>query len=403
MKRFYLSGQRTFGNRGCEAIVRSTVALLRERFEGCEVLVPSDDIERDRRQWPEAAQSGVQFVEAYRPFHSRLWARVQKAPVGFIKRAGWPFPFPAWFKAQIASVDAVIAVGGDNYSLDYLLPSLYMGIDRLAMDMGKPVCLWGASVGPFEREPAFVPAIRDHLSRMTWIGVRESLSYRYLTETLGLGNVGMMADPAFTLAKAPTESAAFWPQAGEMGVIGFNISPLIERYKSEEQNLREEAIGFIRAAVAKGFAILLVPHVIPKEGDPKNNDSMYMARMLEDVQDLGDRVTLMPSLNAAQIKDVVSRLRFFIGARTHATIAALSSGVPTISISYSVKAIGINRDLFGDRPVVLETPLLTTESLLGKLDYLLDKETEIRDRLRTVLPEWRGKVEDAMLSIAGRQ
>ena len=32
MKRFYLSGQRTFDNRGCEAIVRSTVDLLTEQF-----------------------------------------------------------------------------------------------------------------------------------------------------------------------------------------------------------------------------------------------------------------------------------------------------------------------------------------------------------------------------------
>jgi len=30
--RFYLKGQRTFGIRGCEAIVRSTVGVLRKEF-----------------------------------------------------------------------------------------------------------------------------------------------------------------------------------------------------------------------------------------------------------------------------------------------------------------------------------------------------------------------------------
>ena len=67
MKTFYLSGQRTFGNRGCEAIVRSTVALLRAQFGDVRILVPSVDVERDRAQWPDAAEQGVRFVRAYMP------------------------------------------------------------------------------------------------------------------------------------------------------------------------------------------------------------------------------------------------------------------------------------------------------------------------------------------------
>ncbi|MFL2553974.1 MAG: hypothetical protein ACJ0S4_04690 [Candidatus Rariloculaceae bacterium] len=41
MKRIYLTGHHTFGTRGCEAIVRSTVGLLREYLGNVEVLVPS--------------------------------------------------------------------------------------------------------------------------------------------------------------------------------------------------------------------------------------------------------------------------------------------------------------------------------------------------------------------------
>ena len=71
MKRFYLSGQRTFRNRGCEAIVRSTVALLKEQFGDVEVLVPSVNIARDSEQWPNAADDGVRLVRAYLPPPSR--------------------------------------------------------------------------------------------------------------------------------------------------------------------------------------------------------------------------------------------------------------------------------------------------------------------------------------------
>src|SRR5690606_31704136 len=168
------TGHRTFGNRGCEAIVRSTVLMLNQTFGQVEVLVPSDDIVRDSQQWPETGQYGDRFVEAYLPSHMRPWVHRQRLPLKILKRAGWPFPFPKKLRNEINSVDAVLSVGGDNYSLDYRLPSLWMGVDRLAMDLGKPVFIWGASVGPFEREPNFVPTIREHLAKMTLIMARES-------------------------------------------------------------------------------------------------------------------------------------------------------------------------------------------------------------------------------------
>jgi len=402
MMKFYLTGQRTFGNRGCEAIVRSTVGVLRKRFGDIEVLVPSDDIERDSKQWPDAKKKGVQFVPGYFPPHTRYWVHAQRLPIPFLKRAGWPFPFPRWVKDQISSVDMVLSVGGDNYSLDYRLPSLLMGMDALAMSLGKPVVLWGASVGPFEREPHFVPAIRAHLARMDRIFVRESVSFEYLTSTLGLQNVSQMVDPAFMLEREPVDKEAFWPTGAPNGVLGLNVSPLIERYKREGQDLRSEVIAFIRQAVKEyGLNVLLVPHVMPLDGAITNNDAHYMRPILEATTDLGSSVAMSPvDLNAAQIKDVISSLRFFIGARTHATIAALSTGVPTISIAYSVKARGINRDLFGHEDVVLPTPSVSATTLGEHLQYLIENETLLKERLADRIPAYKQVIDSAIGAVA---
>ncbi len=84
---------------------------------------------------------------------------------------------------------------------------------------------------------------------------------------------------------------------------------------------------------------------------------------------------------------MISQCRFFIGARTHSTIAAISSGVPTITIAYSQKARGINRDIFGNEQYILETPLVSKESLLKKLKILQNDETSIRTFLRDKHPE----------------
>lgn len=401
MKSFYLSGQRTFGNRGCEAIVRSTVDLLRAQFGEIRVLVPSVHIERDRAQWPDAAEAGVSFVRAYLPRHARYWVHLQHLPLPLLKRMGWPFPMPGWLKKQIAGVDAVLAVGGDNYSLDYRIPSPVMGLDKLAMDLGKPVILWGASVGPFDRQPAFVDSVARHLSRMDLVAVRESVSHGYLTRTLGLDNVIQMADPAFTLGKETVDLAGFRPTGGN-GILGVNVSSLIERYRHKEQDLRAEVADFIRHAVREhGLGVLLVPHVNPLKGQHAGGDATYMADLLERLHDLGSSVTMMPhNLNAAQIKYVIGHLRFFMGARTHATIAALSSGIPTVSIAYSVKARGINRDLFGNEEAVLQTRDLSMQTLRGRLEWLLREEHALKATLATRIPQLQDQSRQAATRIS---
>ncbi|HET6431606.1 polysaccharide pyruvyl transferase family protein [Dyella sp.] len=401
MKRFYLSGQYAFDNRGCEAIVRSTVDLLTEQFGEVEVLVPATNGQRDAVQWPQAASKGVRFVRAYQPLEGRYWVQLQRLPLPLLQGAPWPFPMPSWLRDDLDSVDAVLAVGGDNYSLDYRIPSPIMAVDRYAMDLGKPVILWGGSVGPFDRAPGLMRPMARHLSRMRHVAARESASYDYLTRKLGLANVIRMADPAFVLSPEPVAVDDFWPE-GSGRVLGLNVSPLIERYRKPGQDLRAEVAGFIRHVVQDlGMRVLLVPHVNPLMAEGQGGDSRYMAPLLEQLGDLGGAVKLMPShFNAAQTKHVISRLDFFMGARTHATIAALSSGVPTISIAYSVKARGINRDLFGSEDMVLQTPDVSATTLRSAMEWLMGQEQSMRETLADRLGEWRGMARTAAVRVS---
>jgi colanic acid/amylovoran biosynthesis protein len=390
VKRFYLSGQRTFRNRGCEAIVRSTVALLKDQFGDVEVLVPSINIERDSAQWPDAADHGVRLVRAYLPPPARYWVQLQSLPLPLIKRAGWPFPMPRWLRRQLETVDAVLAVGGDNYSLDYRIPSPIMSVDGWAMDMGKPVMLWGASVGPFEREPEFVEPVTRHLARMHFVAAGESMSHDYLIHKLGLRNVIRMAEPSFMLGKEPVDLKPFWP-GGTGHVLGLNVSRQVERHKRQDKDVHAELEAFIRHAGKEyGLGVLLIPHADPLRDDAHGGDAQYMAPLLARLADLGDSVRMMPNtFNAAQTKYVISYLRLFIGARAHAVIAALSSGVPTVSIAYSVKACGINRDMFGSQETVLQARNLSARSLQELLERLVQQEDALRDLLEQRLLDWQ--------------
>lgn len=402
MKRIYLSGQRTFDNRGCEAIVRSTVQLVQEHFKTAEVIVPSDDPGRDRIQWPESGENGATFAHGYFPIFARYWINLQRLPIPMLKNAGWPFPIPSKFRRLLAATDAILAIGGDNYSLDYKIPSLIMSIDGLCMNLQKPVILWGASVGPFEAEPDFVPFVRDHLDRMALIVVRESVSEAYLRENLKLKNVVLGADPAFLLIPQPVELSSFWPDESGDGVLGINISPVVARYRTTGRDLREDVCDFIsRVLMTTKLSILLVPHVVPLNGSGRNNDTAYMQPVLDRLGSWRSRIGIMDAtFNAPQTKYVISRCRYFIGARTHATIAAFSSMVPTISIAYSIKAKGINQDLLGNCDYVLETPGVNAASLWESLEKLMHREMDYRSILHSRMIDLIKRVQSTFSLVA---
>lgn len=71
---------------------------------------------------------------------------------------------------------------------------------------------------------------------------------------------------------------------------------------------------------------------------------------------------------------------------THSTIAALSSGVPTLSFAYSIKAQGINRDIFGHTNYCMEPTDLDAEGVADQVTSMLDKSAAIRNDLAGRLP-----------------
>ena len=397
MKRFYLSGQNNFGNRGCEALVRSTLSLLKTEFGEVEILVPSYRPELDAKQWPDAEESGCRFVRAMPyPIALKLWGRARRL-FPFIKNIYLPnYSLPKDIESDILSCDALLVIGGDNITLDYGIESLlwHIRFAQHAQRMGKKMMVWGASIGPFSAEPVIERFVADFLRTADCITVRETISQNYLA-SMGLQkSVSLVADGAFVMTPQPVDTALFWPTGSEHGVLGLNISPLIQKFRPAEESrqvLQQEVAGFLKEILESStVSVLLLPHVDPLDGASENSDSHYMREILALTGNYGGRIRLAPAtFNAAQLKYVLSQCTYFIGARTHATIGALSCHVPTVSIAYSIKAKGLNRDLFGNEDLVLETPLVNKESLKQYYHELITNRKQIVAVLIQRIPEWR--------------
>ncbi len=408
--KYYFLGHETFSNRGCEALIRGISGVIRERSQESEFLVPSFKIESDRKQWSECTNAGIRFIPAYQmPLRLRIWGRFDKMVPGF-RRFWLPTPhIPSNIRRYVRDTTAGIMTGGDVLSLDYGIPSLlkFIGQAESYMAGGHQVILWAASIGPFGAYPEIERFVIKHLNGYANISVRESSSRNYL-EKLGFKNVKLVADPAFVLMPESWDISTVLPTISGEGLLGFNISPLIKSFRNNESQVSEletAVVEFLRDVIKRTeLSIVLIPHVDSIDGGDRNSDYRYMQRLFDQIspypETISTRIVLAPrDMNAVRTKYLISRCRFFIGARTHATIAAWSTCVPTISIAYSVKATGLNTDLFGDLRYVLETQKLSKITLLESLEKLRTEEQDIRNLLTQRIPEWQQRARLAAVGV----
>ncbi len=388
MKTFYLAGHDSFGNRGCEALVRSTVSLVRSNLGAdFRFLVPSRHIELDRQQWADHDRWGVEFVSAPSiPWLVQYWCSALSR-THILDGLKPPVPkFSKEVEHDLLRADALLMIGGDILSLDYGTHSLYFwtSLVERARQLNVPTVLWAASVGPFGKNHLIERAMIHHLKGYQGITVREATSAKYVAQLTGQ-DVRVAADPAFHLWAEESDLVNIGTGFFNNDVLGFNVSPLISKFRGNQadsgQNIEQECIAFIQWVLEKtSHSMLLIYHVDPFTGQG-NSDYHYLKKLMDSIPPT-PRLKLIPQgLNASQLKGIIKQCRYFIGARTHATIAAFSMGVPTVSIAYSTKARAINNELFGNQDFVLETPALSKDALVSALNRLESRENEIRNLL----------------------
>ena len=281
------------------------------------------------------------------------------------------------FFSAIHKGDICLSIGGDNYC--------YAGTDKLGYyniilhRKGAKTVLWGCSIEP----SVLTPNVIKDLKRYDLITVRENLSYESLRQAGISDNVVLCADPAFQLEKAEcTLPEGF---SADM-TIGINVSPLAA---SCGNKVMENYIELVRYILNEtDYRVMLIPHVV-KQG---TDDRETLRQIYDAFADTG-RISLVPDKNCMELKGLISQCRMFIGARTHATIAAYSTCVPTLAVGYSIKARGIAKDIFGkeDGFVVSVQNLKSENDLTDAFRWLQVREGEIKLHLKNTIPEYSKK------------
>lgn len=279
-----------------------------------------------------------------------------------------------------------LSIGGDMYCYE-LSKREAVTANSAFNRAGAKTVLWGCSLEP---ELLQEPEVVEDMKRYALITPRESITTEALAAAGVTENVKQFPDPAFALKPEKTKLPFGF---SEGNTIGINISPMILRYEETDgitiMNYRKLIDHILETTDCH---IALIPHVMWK-----HNDDRLTVHELYGVYQGNDRVVKFEDMSCQMIKYVISKCRAFIGARTHSTIAAYSSMVPTLVVGYSVKAKGIAKDIFGtwENYVLPVQTLSDPEELIGAFEWMMRREDEIRERLRAVMPDYCKKAAEA--------
>lgn len=373
-------------NHGCEAIVNSICRMIKEKT----VLVSYRGAEDQAYSLKELCKIiQEKKIEEKKLIHILLYIyrRLTGDEESFIR-----YRYQEIFKEK--KIPLAISIGGDNYCYDNMLSDLRLANSAFNRK-GSRTILLGCSIEPELLENK---QIVEDLSKYHMIIARESITYHALKATFCemVQKVGTLKkegkipelyccpDPAFTLEKKELPLPEGF---AEDNTVGINVSPMIQDNESREGITMENYRKMIQYIIDHtDMQIALIPHVVWEQ----NDDRRPIHELFEFFKETG-RVVEIGDGTCEELKGYISRCRLFVGARTHATIAAYSSLVPTLVVGYSVKARGIARDLFGEEEhyVIPVQSLSRPDDLTEGFKWLLEKEEPIREHLREVMPAYK--------------
>ena len=261
------------------------------------------------------------------------------------------------------SSDAIYDVSaGDSFTDlygEYRFQSI-LAPKQLALSIKRPLVLLPQTYGPFRSRSTRTVA-RSIVERAHMAWARDADGFAALKDLLGNefdpARHRLGVDMAFALPPCEPQSlsatARHWlieDADGSTPMVGVNVSGLIfnqpdeakSRYglKADYKAVVQQFVGWLLTQT--NARVVLIPHVLVPAGNPES-DSEAINRLVAEIAPQGsDRILVVPpTYSPSELKWLIGRLDWFVGTRMHSTIAALGSGVPSASLSYSLKTRGV--------------------------------------------------------------
>ncbi len=380
------------GNRGCVALTYSALYLIDYIFSTkgveYEVYLPDSQFYDSKPHFIYFGNKTIKFKDCQ--YLSGVdFANSLTTKFDFIRRS---LKSKKIEENTIKRADFILDIGqGDSFS-DIYGEKRFRIIDRIhriALRYKKPYCILPQTIGPFSEQIVRNRALKSILGAKL-VMPRDNQSLQWLLSNTNNDCYQEYIDVAFFL---PFEKMEF---SHNYYNVGINVSALLWHggydgnnqfgLKADYKSLIKELIDSFLSK--ENIIVHLIPHVVEQERGVENDYAVCydLWRLYKN-----HRLVIAPfALDPISIKNYISGMDFFMGARMHSTIAAFSSGVPVIPMSYSRKFNGLFCETLNYNYIV-DLKQQSNNDIVGTIiSYFKDREVlknEIDNCLRTIIDE----------------
>ena len=301
-------------NTGDEALLQSSLRLLRERWPQASITVFSNQPERTSRQFQVKALSNITFLKMRSIVN--LCRHGQMIPV----------------LRAIGSCDCIIVAGGELLRSDFGLHSVLTIFDRILLGrlLAKPVAMIGVGCGGLD--PGLGLSMIRLASRGVPIFTREEESAKTLA-CAGIGIPVALSEIAFQLPER---------HHGVALPTGPKIAIAL-RDPARTASCRNS--GITRADFLAGVARLAehvltlgaTPVFVPFSCSPWDDDRLCHLEVRNLMRNPAAAWTIEEELPPDRLKNLFSAMDMVVGMRLHACVFGLAHARPVLALSYDPK------------------------------------------------------------------
>lgn len=280
---------------------------------------------------------------------------------------------PSGYWRDLGKLDLMLDIGaGDSFADIYPDKrfAYIIATKELCAWRGVPLVFSPQTIGPFSRQPHITLAARE-MEKARAVFARDPMSFEAIGKMAPRADAKQAIDVAFALP--------FTPAAKGPGVrAGVNVSGLLYSGGYGGKNDYGLTIDYrlfterlIAGLLERGATVELISHVttpLARDDDARAAEAVHKL--------LPETVVVPPFPSPSAAKSHISGLDFLVAGRMHASIAAWSSGVAVLPVSYSRKFEGLYKAL--DYPWLVPAKGLTTDEAVAKALDAFERRAELQ-------------------------
>ncbi|MEM4260309.1 MAG: polysaccharide pyruvyl transferase family protein [Candidatus Woesearchaeota archaeon] len=403
IKNIIITGASLSINYGAQAMAFSTIDLVKKYYPGAKIYFSTNYPNTERIFETKLSITILErpkikkfFINCFKLFWLSNFSRNHKSEDIYLN---------AYLNA-----DLIIDISGDVLSDDYGMKAFFRNFKDFAIPLicRKRYIIFPQSIGPFKKIITRIIA-KYFFNRSDFIMAREEITYKYLDELKIKPKIYLLPDTAFLLE----------PEFGERNkdiisriknfstqgkkIIGISLSQAIIKFSKTSLSINKQIDykiffkNIVNTLIEKNNSVVvLIPHVVgPKYSDDDRIICKEVFDSLKNKKIKDNCIYLEKNFDSKELKAIIKYCDYFIGARMHANISAVSQNIPTISVAYSHKFYGI-MDYFGLKDHVISILNINEELILKHLQeleknrdyiikYLTIKNKEIKKRYQDLI------------------